>query len=109
MKETGKELLDELLEDYATPEDLLGDEGLLKALQKALMERAFGAELNEHLGYEKGDPSGRGSGNSRNGHGGKRVLTESGPVAVSVPRDRNASSRSWSGRARAGCPGSTRR
>ena len=88
MKEIRKELLDELLEGYEKPEDLLGDEGLLKGLQKALMERAFGAELTAHLGYAKGDPGGRGSGNNRNGHGRKRVLTESGSVDVSVPRDR---------------------
>ena len=91
MKEIRKELLDELLSDYETPEDLLGREGLLDSLKKALMERALGAELTEHLGYEKGDPSGRGTSNSRNGHGRKRVLTESGSVEVSVPRDREAS------------------
>lgn len=91
MKEIRKELLDELLEDYEGPEDLLGNEGLLENLQKALMERVFGAELTEHLGYEVGDPTGRGSGNSRNGHGKKRVLTDSSSVEVSVPRDRNGS------------------
>ena len=91
MKDIRKELLDELLEDYERPEDLLGEEGVLKSLQKALMERAFGAELTAHLGYEKGDARGRGSGNSRNGHGSKRVLTESGAVDVLVPRDRNGS------------------
>jgi putative transposase len=91
MKEIRKELLDALLEGYEGPEDLLGEGGLMKSLQKALMERAFGAELTAHLGYEKGDPTGRGSGNNRNGHGRKRVLTESGAVDVSVPRDRNAS------------------
>lgn len=91
MKEIRKELLDELLDGYEGPEDLLGEEGLLKGVQKALMERAFGAELTEHLGYEKGDPAGHGSGNSRNGRGRKRVLTESGSVGVSVPRDRNGS------------------
>lgn len=91
MKEIRQELLDELLSDYEKPEDLLGEEGLLKGLQKALMERAFGAELTDHLGYERGDPRGRGSGNSRNGHGSKQVLTESGSVEVSVPRDRNGS------------------
>jgi putative transposase len=91
MKEIRKELLDELLSDYETPEDLLGKEGLLDSLKKALMERALGAELTEHLGYEKGDPSGRGTSNSRNGHGRKRVLTKSGSVEVSVPRDREAS------------------
>ena len=83
--------VDELLEGYEKPENLLGDQGLLKGLQKALMERALGAELTVHLGYAKGDPGGRGSGNNRNGHGRKRVLAESGAVDVSVPRDRNAS------------------
>jgi Transposase, Mutator family len=48
----------------------------LKKLKKALIERALGAELTEHLGYEKGDPAGRGSGNSRNGSSSKTVLTE---------------------------------
>jgi putative transposase len=91
MKEIRKELLDELLSDYETPEDLLGKDGLLDSLKKALMERALGAELTEHLGYEKGDPSGHGTSNSRNGHGKKRVLMESGSVEVSVPRDRDAS------------------
>ena len=85
------ELLDELLADYETPEDLLGDEGFFKQLKKALLERALGAELTDHLGYEKGDPAGRGSGNSRNGHSGKTVLTEDGAVELAVPRDRNGS------------------
>ena len=85
------ELLDELLSDYETPEDLLGDEGLFKQLKKALLERALGAELTDHLGYEKGDAAGRGSGNSRNGHSGKTVLTEDGAVELAVPRDRNGS------------------
>ena len=83
------ELLDELLADYETPEDLLGEEGLFKQLKKALLERALGAELSDHLGYEKGDPAGRGTGNSRNGHSGKTVLTEDGAVELAVPRDRN--------------------
>ena len=83
------ELLDELLADYETPEDLLGEEGLFKQLKKALLERALGAELSDHLGYEKGDPAGRGTGNSRNGHSGKTVLTGDGAVELAVPRDRN--------------------
>jgi putative transposase len=55
------ELLDQLLANYEKPEDLTGDNGLFKQLMKALIERALGAELSEHLGYEKGDPAGRGS------------------------------------------------
>jgi putative transposase len=83
------ELLDELLADYEKPEDLLGEEGLFKHLKKALLERALGVELSEHLGYEKGDPAGRGTGNSRNGYSDKTVLTEDGEIDIAVPRDRN--------------------
>ena len=89
MRTLRPELLDELLADYETPEDLVGDDGLFKQLKKALLERALGAELTDHLGYEKGDPAGRGTGNSRNGHSGKTVLTEEGEVDLAVPRDRN--------------------
>jgi len=83
------EILDELLKGYEKPEDLLGDDGLLKQLKKALIERALGAEMTEHLGYEKGDPTGRGTGNSRNGTSSKTLKTEDGAVAIEVPRDRN--------------------
>jgi putative transposase len=82
------ELLDELLSGVSSPDDLTGDSGLFKQLKKALMERALGAELTHHLGYEKGDPAGRGSGNNRNGHSSKTVLTEDGEVPLSIPRDR---------------------
>jgi putative transposase len=85
------ELLDELLAGYEKPEDLLGEEGLFKQLKKALLERALGAELSDHLGYEKGDPAGRGSGNNRNGYSPKTVLTEDGEIDIAVPRDRNGS------------------
>ena len=77
-----------LLANYQKPEDLTGEEGLFKQLKKALIERALGAELTEHLGYERGDPAGRGSGNSRNGTSSKTVLTEDGEIEISVPRDR---------------------
>jgi len=82
------ELLDELLSGVSSPEDLTGDSGLFKQLKKALMERALGAELTHHLGYEKGDPAGRGSGNNRNGYSSKTVLTEDGELGLSIPRDR---------------------
>src|SRR3974377_1321248 len=85
------ELLDQLLSNYRKPEDLTGEDGLFKQLKKALIERALGAELSEHLGYEKGDPAGRGSGNSRNGTSSKRLLTEDGEVEIAVPRDRAGS------------------
>ena len=85
------ELLDQLLANYEKPEDLTGENGLFKQLKKGLIERALGAELTEHLGYEKGDPAGRGSGNSRNGTSSKSILTEDGEIEITVPRDRAGS------------------
>jgi len=84
-------VLDELLEGYEKPEDLLGDDGLLKRLKKALIERALGAELTVHPGYEKGDPAGRGTGNIRNGYSSKTLKTEDGNLEIEVPRDRQGS------------------
>jgi len=88
--EIRKEVLDELIKDYKTPEDLIGESGLLKQLTKALMERALDAELAHHLGYEKHDPVGYNSGNSRNGSTPKTVKGELGEVQIETPRDRNA-------------------
>lgn len=85
------ELLDQLLANYEKPEDLTGDNGLFKQLKKALIERALAAELSEHLGYEKGDPGGRGTGNSRNGTSSKTILTEDGEIEIAIPRDRAGS------------------
>jgi putative transposase len=84
-----KELLDELLAEYANPEDLTGPDGLLKRLTGALVERALQAEMTDHLGYEQGAAEGQGSGNSRNGAGKKTLRTDQGEVTVEVPRDRN--------------------
>src|SRR5205823_14788439 len=68
------ELIDDLLKDYKKPEDLRGENGLLKQLTKRLLERAMAAELTEHVGYEKQhDPVGNNSGNSRNGKSGKTL------------------------------------
>src|SRR5439155_12575483 len=68
---------------------LTGPDGLLKQLTKTVLETSLGEELTEHLGYEKHDPAGAGSGNIRNGTRAKTVLTEhSGPVEIDVPRDR---------------------
>ena len=86
-----QELLDELLAGYSSPEDLVGPQGLLKQLVGRLIETAAGAELSEHLGYEKGDRAGRGSGNSRNGSTPKTLLTDFGELAVDIARDRNGS------------------
>ncbi|ANW03041.1 hypothetical protein LMTR13_25710 [Bradyrhizobium icense] len=81
------ELPDQLLANYEKAEDLTGADGLFKQLKKVLIERALGAELSDHLGYEKGDPAGRGSGNSRNGTSAKTILTEDGEIDIAVPRD----------------------
>ena len=71
--------------------ELLGENGLLRQMTKAVLERALAEELTEHLGYEHSDPAGAGTGNSRNGFTPKRLLTEAGSVDLDVPRDRDAS------------------
>ncbi|MFE3396647.1 transposase, partial [Kitasatospora indigofera] len=90
----GDALVDEVVERLMDSADasgaaLLGDGGLLTEITRAVLERALEAEMSEHLGYEKHDPAGRGSGNSRNGTSPKTVLTDVGAVTVAVPRDRN--------------------
>src|ERR1700761_2429165 len=82
--------LDELLKGKK-PEEIMGPDGLLKQLTKALLERAMNAELTHYLGYGKGQPEGRGSGNNRNGSSRKRVEGELGSVEIAVPRDRKGS------------------
>ena len=84
------ELLDELLKDYQKPDDLLGQDGLLQQLTKALVERALDGELTHHLGYEKHDSAGDNSGNSRNGATPKTLRGKRGQVQIDVPRDRNS-------------------
>ena len=83
-------LLDELLKDYQKPEDILGEDGLLRQLTKALLERAMQAELTHHLGYSKHDPKGNHSGNSRNGKSKKTLKGDFGSLPIEGPRDRNA-------------------
>jgi transposase-like protein len=70
---------------------LTGEGGVLQQLTKRLLESALDGEITDHLGYDKHDPAGRGTGNSRNGARVKTVLTEVGPVEISVPRDRDGS------------------
>ena len=67
-----------------------GPGGLIGQLTARVIERALGAEMDDHLGYVKGDPAGNGSGNSRNGSYGKTLTTTSGPVRIIVPRDRKS-------------------
>ncbi len=71
--------------------DVAGDSGLIAQMMKAVLEAALAEELTDHLGYEPGDPAGRGSGNSRNGTTSKTLLTEAGPVELETPRDRAGS------------------
>jgi putative transposase len=68
--------------------DIGGESGLLGQLMKSVLETALREELSDHLGYEHGDPAGRGSGNSRNGSTAKTLLTEAGPIELETPRDR---------------------
>jgi putative transposase len=89
MDEIKPDLVDELLKGYEKPEDVIGENGLLKRLTKALLERAMNAELTNHLGYEKHDPAGNNSGNSRNGTTSKSVKGDFGEIVVDTPRDRN--------------------
>ena len=113
-----KELLEQLLEGYEKPEDLLVSEGLLAVipivagqlatLRKAVMGHAVEAELTAHLGYLPHDPARRGSGNSRNGTAARRSPSTAARwnwrcrgIATA------ASNRSWSRGARAGCRAST--
>ena len=86
--EIKNELIDELLKGYQKPEDIIGENGLLKQFVKAVLERAMNAELTYHLGYEKHDPAGNNSGNSRNGTSNKTVKGDFGELEIEVPRDR---------------------
>lgn len=70
---------------------LTGEGGMLQQLTKLVLESALEGEITDHLGYDKHDPAGRGTGNSRNGVRSKTVLTDVGPVEIDVPRDRDAS------------------
>ena len=87
---TTDELLDILMKDYKKPEDLIGENGLLKQLTKRLLERAMQAEMTDHLGYDKHAPTGKNSGNSRNETSKKTITGEFGNLDISVPRYRNS-------------------
>jgi transposase-like protein len=69
--------------------ELTGDDGLLTAMVRQVLQTGLEVELADHLGYEPYDPAGRGSGNSRNGSSAKTVTTDVGDVSLRVPRDRN--------------------
>src|SRR5919205_2875991 len=84
-------LLDELLKDYTSPQAILGEHGLLKQLTKRVVERVLEAELSAHLGYAPHVRHGTEEQNARNGKGHKTVQTDTGPLAIDVPRDRDSS------------------
>src|SRR5258706_623707 len=82
------QLADSLLTNYKKPEDLIGENGLLKQLTKMLVERALETEMAEHLGHDKSDPVVNASGNARNGHSAKTLKGEFGELPLDIPRDR---------------------
>jgi putative transposase len=82
-------LIDELIKDCSTQEDLFGKGGIVKQFQKALLERILEGEMTTELGYDKHDPAGNNSGNSRNGHSEKNLKGNHGEFSIQVPRDRN--------------------
>ena len=90
-REVPKELIDGLLADYKKPEDLIGENGLLKQLTKMLVERALDAEMADHLGHGKNEPVTNVSGNARNGKSKKTLKGEFGELPIEIPRDRQGS------------------
>jgi putative transposase len=85
------ELIDQLLGEYQGPEQLTGPDGLINQLRRRLIERAAGAELEQHLGYPPGAEPPEGQPNRRNGVSQKTLRTVDGPLSVELPRDRDAS------------------
>lgn len=88
------DMLDELIKEHLAqgkhPKELLAEGGLLKQLTKAIVERCLEGEMEDHLGYEKGERAGKGGDNRRNGYSKKTLTTEQGDITLGVPRDRNA-------------------
>ena len=81
-------LADSLLANYKKPEDLIGENGLLKQLTKMLVERALEVEMTDHLGHDKSGTVNNDSANTRNGHSGKTLKGDFGALAIDIPRDR---------------------
>jgi putative transposase len=88
-KAVPKELLDSLLADYRKPEDLIGENGLLKQLTKLLVEKALEAEMADHLGHGKNEPVENAAGNTRNGKSKKTLKGDFGELPIEIPRDRH--------------------
>ena len=87
-----RELIDELLQEYPTPQDVLAEDGLLKQLTKAVIERCLETELDTHLGYPKHARKGNATGNMRNGFSQKTLKGEQGHLEIEMPRDRQGTS-----------------
>ena len=83
------ELIDGLLSDYKKPEDLLGEDGILKQLTKAVVERALEAEMAHHLGHGRHEPVTNAAGNTRNGRSHKTLKGDFGEMSIDIPRDRD--------------------
>ena len=81
-------LIDQLLVEHKKPEDIIGENGLLKQLTKALLERALQGELTDHLGYKKHEPGKQKRGNARNGKTTKVLKGDFGEIPLETPRDR---------------------
>jgi putative transposase len=85
------DVIDELLKHYKTPEEILGENGLLKQLTKAVFQRALQAEMTLHLGHEKHATVSNKSGNARNGSSAKTIKGDFGTMPIEIPRDRESS------------------
>ena len=83
------DLINGLLADYKKPEDLLGENGILKQLTKAVVERALEAEMEHHLGHGRHEPVSNATGNTRNGRSRKTLKGEFGELPIDIPRDRD--------------------
>src|SRR5260370_41742249 len=83
-----RELIDELLKEYETPQDILGEGGMLKERTKAVIERCLETELDNPLGYARHGRKGSALGNTRNGSSQKTLKGEQGHVDMEVPRAR---------------------
>jgi len=84
-------VIDDLLKKYKSPEEILGENGLLKQLTKAVLQRALQAEMTHHLGHEKHAPVSNKSGNARNGSSKKTLKGDFGTMQIEIPRDREGS------------------
>ena len=83
-------MIDQWIAEHYGSEEILGREGLLAKLTKAVVERALGAELTHHLGYARGGAPAAAEGNCRNGTSAKTLIGEGGEVTIAVPRDRHS-------------------